>query len=174
MWRYRGRGCRRGCRGLAVPLQSGPHLHAEQLPESHALDLRLLPPHRGFLVFDVMLGIMGTAATVSAAHHFGGTKGNGGGGDGKGGGSGVLDADATVSRSEMVEHAFYQLLNLTQVLMLHAMAWLDGAELPPPVAAAAVAVAAACRGGFHLPPVHQGEIYQHPYNNHQTFSMASV
>ena len=39
---------------------------------------------------------------------------------------------------------------------------------------AAVAVAAACRGGFHLPPVHQGEIYQHPYNNHQTFSMASV
>jgi hypothetical protein len=35
--------------------------------------------------------------------------------------SGALDADATVTHAEMVEHAFYQGLNLVQILYLHAL-----------------------------------------------------
>ena len=34
--------------------------------------------------------------------------------------SGALDEDQTVTREEMLEHAFYQLLNLAQALFLHA------------------------------------------------------
>ena len=92
----------------------------------------LLHPARkplGYLGFDVVLGLLGTATTMSAAYHFGTPP------PAKGAraataaatGSGVLDAAATVRRAEMVEHAFYQLLNLAQILALHAMSWLDGA-----------------------------------------------
>ncbi len=35
--------------------------------------------------------------------------------------SGALDVDATVTHAEMVEHAFYQGLNLVQILYLHAL-----------------------------------------------------
>ena len=96
------------------------------------MQLGLLHPAReplGYLGFDVVLGLLGTATTLSAAHHFGTPP------PAKGAprataattGSGVLDAAATVRRAEMVEHAFYQLLNLAQILALHAMSWLDGA-----------------------------------------------
>lgn len=37
-------------------------------------------------------------------------------------GSGTLEQSATVTHAEMVEHAFYQLLNLVQVCQLHALA----------------------------------------------------
>lgn len=41
--------------------------------------------------------------------------------------SGTLDSHTLVTNNEMVEHAFYQALNLLQVLFLHA---LDGVPLP--------------------------------------------
>ena len=33
--------------------------------------------------------------------------------------SGVLDREATVTYNEMIEHVFYQILNLVQILFLH-------------------------------------------------------
>ena len=67
------------------------------------MQLRLLPPHM-FLAFDAMLGIMGTATTVSAAYHFGGYKGKDGAGNG---GSGVLDADASAALPLLYQDARY-------------------------------------------------------------------
>ena len=34
--------------------------------------------------------------------------------------SGALDADQTVTFEEMLEHSFYQMLNLAQILYLHS------------------------------------------------------
>jgi hypothetical protein len=52
--------------------------------------------------WDVMLGLAGTAATVTAALDFKHHK------HVKNVASGVLDEDATVTDAEMLEHAFYQ------------------------------------------------------------------
>ena len=66
------------------------------------------------LFFDAVLGLLGVAATLTAARDFGHVR--------RSAASGTLDEDATVTRSEMVEHAFYQALNLAQILGLHAIA----------------------------------------------------
>ena len=66
------------------------------------------------VAFDVALGALGVLATASAAADFGRVAASAT--------SGTLDADATVTRSEMVEHAFYQGLNVAQVVGLHAAA----------------------------------------------------
>jgi hypothetical protein len=62
--------------------------------------------------YDAALGVLGTVATFTAARDFGGHRASAA--------SGTLDAKAFVTRSEMVEHAFYQGLNLLQILGLHA------------------------------------------------------
>lgn len=62
--------------------------------------------------YDVALGLLGVAATLSAAADFGHVA--------EAATSGTLDADKTVTRSEMVEHSFYQLLNLAQIVGLHS------------------------------------------------------
>ena len=63
--------------------------------------------------YDVVLALLGTVATFSAAHDFGGRRLTSKV-------SGVLDDKSLVTRSEMLEHGFYQLLNLAQILGLYA------------------------------------------------------
>lgn len=68
------------------------------------------------LIFDVILGILGICTTVTAAKEFPhkyiqNEKGQ----------SGTLHQKAIVTQSEMIEHAFYQTLNLIQAIYLHMM-----------------------------------------------------
>lgn len=68
------------------------------------------------LGFDVVLGILGIGATLTAAKefphkHVQNDKGQ----------SGTLHRRAIVTQSEMVEHAFYQVLNLLQAVYLHGI-----------------------------------------------------
>eukprot|EP00946_MAST-07B_sp_MAST-7B-sp1_P002613 g2613.t1 len=75
------------------------------------------------LAFDIAMGIGGIATTLTAAHDFryphrlkvGSSS------SGKNRGSGTLDREATVTYSEMVEHSFYQGLNLAQILFFHTV-----------------------------------------------------
>lgn len=66
--------------------------------------------------YDVILGLLGTATAYTAAIDF---KAAHSGSHIKNTASGVLDEDATVTYSEMIEHVYYQLLNLVQVVFLH-------------------------------------------------------
>lgn len=66
------------------------------------------------LLYDVLLGFCGTALTLSAAAAF--SRGNV-----VNRASGALDKDATVTAGEMLEHAFYQVLNLLQAGYLHCL-----------------------------------------------------
>ena len=73
--------------------------------------------HGKYAYFDVILGIAGILLTLSAADDFKHQKNKV-----RGGGkmSGTLSEVATVTRAEMMEHSFYQALNLLQALFLHA------------------------------------------------------
>jgi len=83
------------------------------------VDARLaLLPRAHLWVFDALLSCLGFAVAYSAARDFGpahrkvkNTMMA----------SGVLDKEATVTYSEMIEHCFYQLINLAQILYLHAL-----------------------------------------------------
>ena len=80
----------------------------------------LRPPERPLLprlLYDVVLGTLGTATTLSAAADFRVAHAKA-----ENVASGTLAEEATVTHNEMVEHAFYQLLNLAQILYLHALA----------------------------------------------------
>ena len=66
-----------------------------------------LPP----VLFDTVLGILGITLTLTAAHEFGHKNV-------QNKASGTLDEDATVTHKEMLEHAFYQGVNLVQALFL--------------------------------------------------------
>jgi hypothetical protein len=66
---------------------------------------------------DVALGVAGVILTVTAARDFGRAHASA---RVKNVASGALDEDDTVTREEMLEHAFYQGLNLAQVLFLRA------------------------------------------------------
>ncbi|KAG8470789.1 hypothetical protein KFE25_009210 [Diacronema lutheri] len=73
------------------------------------------------VAFDVVLSLLGLALTLSAAfdfrrHHEAVRNAA----------SGALEPDATVTFSEMIEHAFYQWLNLFQIGFLHLV------TAPPP------------------------------------------
>lgn len=65
-------------------------------------------------IYDIMLSTLGYVTTISAASDFP-HKGI------KNMASGVLDKHATVTQSEMIEHSFYQLLNLFQIVYIHCM-----------------------------------------------------
>lgn len=75
---------------------------------------------RNFFAYDLILGCLGVAATLTAASNFphklvsnaelsGYVQ------------SGTLHRAAIVTQAEMIEHAFYQGLNLLQAMYLHAM-----------------------------------------------------
>lgn len=67
-----------------------------------------------YVIFDAVLGILGTVLALSAAFDFGHKHI-------VNVASGTLDEHATVTYNEMIEHSFYQGLNLIQVLYLHCI-----------------------------------------------------
>ena len=69
----------------------------------------LLPPPLVW-IYDLTLSLIGFSVSYSAAREFGPSHKHI-----KNDASGILDKEATVSVSEMLEHCFYQLLNLVQV-----------------------------------------------------------
>ena len=80
--------------------------------------------HRGsavyvWVIYDIVLGILGTSTAYTAAMDFKIAHSDK---HIKNKASGVLDEEATVTYSEMLEHTFYQGLNLIQVLYLHTVA----------------------------------------------------
>mmetsp|Transcript_21636 Transcript_21636/g.41334 ORF Transcript_21636/g.41334 Transcript_21636/m.41334 type:complete len:322 (+) Transcript_21636:243-1208(+) len=76
------------------------------------------------VVYDSMLGIFGLALTLSAAYDFGSAHRNV-----TNVASGALDNAATVTVSEMIEHSFYQMLNLVQILYLHSLQYFEKTNL---------------------------------------------
>jgi hypothetical protein len=99
-----------------------------------AADAASFPPGRraARLAYDAILGALGVSLTLSAAVAF----------DHRGvvnRASGALDADATVTHDEMLEHAFYQALLLVQALYLHALGAVRGAAARAALLAVATA-----------------------------------
>jgi len=84
--------------------------------------------------YDVVLGISGTALALSAAYDFRRAHERV-----RNVASGALDDKATVTFSEMLEHSFYQKLNLVQIGYLHALRYVPASNL---IARAGLAVAA--------------------------------
>lgn len=72
-------------------------------------------------LYDVALGVLGVATTLTAASDFGKHHADD---RVKNPASGALDRHATITVGEMVEHAFYQGLNLLQVSFFHLSAGL--------------------------------------------------
>lgn len=68
------------------------------------------------ILYDTILGILGTSATLTAASEFKKVHEKV-----KNVASGTLEPQATVTYAEMIEHSFYQILNLLQILFLHSM-----------------------------------------------------
>ena len=71
-----------------------------------------------YFLYDMFLGLLGIVVTLSAAFDFKHDKVV----NPKGVVSGTLADSATVSFSEMIEHSFYQGLNLSQAIYLHLLA----------------------------------------------------
>eukprot|EP00978_Attheya_sp_CCMP212_P012891 scaffold32178_cov54-Attheya_sp.AAC.9 len=71
-----------------------------------------------YLMYDVVLGCLGILATLTAARDFPHVHIQNSPGQ-----SGTLALQATVTQGEMMEHSFYQFLNLWQALYLHFMTW---------------------------------------------------
>ena len=87
-----------------------------------------------YLAYDLILGALGTLTTLTAAFEIGKNHKRV-----KQNASGTLEEAATVTQSEMLEHAFYQLLNVAQIGFLHALPLLP--EGAPRLAAAMAVVA---------------------------------
>lgn len=69
-----------------------------------------------FLLYDIVLGILGTSTAITAAYDFKKAHSHV-----KNVASGTLEKEATVTFSEMIEHSFYQGLNLIQILHIHVI-----------------------------------------------------
>jgi hypothetical protein len=69
-----------------------------------------------YFFFDVILCVMGISLALTAALDF---KGHDRVKNPTGVASGTLSDSATVSSAEMIEHSFYQFLNLAQAIFLH-------------------------------------------------------
>lgn len=67
---------------------------------------------RSSLVYDIVLSVIGTSLALSAAFEFKHKNV-------RNVASGTLDEHATVTYGEMIEHSFYQGLNLLQIVFLH-------------------------------------------------------
>lgn len=67
-----------------------------------------------FVIYDVVLGIAGVALSYTAAIEFQHKNV-------KNFASGTLDKHATVTYNEMIEHTFYQGINLVQIIFLHLL-----------------------------------------------------
>ena len=73
---------------------------------------------RWCLFYDAVLGSLGIITTLTAAKDFPHRRVINDPGQ-----SGTLQQAATVTQAEMVEHAFYQVVNLIQAVYLHLMTW---------------------------------------------------
>ena len=74
--------------------------------------------HRKCLLYDITLGTSGIITTLTAASSFPHRHIHNRPGE-----SGTLSNDAIVTQGEMVEHSFYQGVNLVQVVFLHFVTW---------------------------------------------------
>mmetsp|Transcript_29181 Transcript_29181/g.43851 ORF Transcript_29181/g.43851 Transcript_29181/m.43851 type:complete len:378 (-) Transcript_29181:10-1143(-) len=74
--------------------------------------------HMKCLVYDITLGTSGIITTLTAASSFPHRHIHNRPGE-----SGTLSNDAIVTQGEMVEHSFYQGVNLVQVVFLHLVTW---------------------------------------------------
>ena len=74
-----------------------------------------------YLQYDVILGILGTMTAITAAYDFRKAHSHV-----KNIASGTLDKEATVTFEEMIEHSFYQGLNLIQIIFIHVITRLSG------------------------------------------------
>ena len=74
---------------------------------------------RQAFLYDVVLGCLGITTTLTAARDFPHRYVQNAPGQ-----SGTLSEKAMVTQGEMLEHAFYQFLNLWQALFLHLIAWI--------------------------------------------------
>jgi hypothetical protein len=92
-----------------------------------------LPSTPSYLTYDILLGIAGVTLTLTAASDFSSHARV------KNPASGALEQTATVTVNEMLEHAFYQGLNLCQILYLHALPMFT--TLPPRLALLAAVTA---------------------------------
>ena len=113
------------CASTATP-EGDPKLAAAASPSAAPLaplpasvlttpaDVISVPRRLLRLLYDVLLGFCGTALTLSAASAF--SRGNV-----VNRASGALEKEATVTASEMLEHAFYQVLNSLQAGFLHCL-----------------------------------------------------
>lgn len=72
--------------------------------------------------YDVGLGVLGTVLTLYAAFEFQHKNV-------KNFASGTLDEHATVTYGEMIEHSFYQALNLVQIVFLHLFTIYPGLDV---------------------------------------------
>lgn len=72
---------------------------------------------KSYFVYDIVLGVLGTLTTLSAAYEF--QFGNHVKNTNKA--SGTLEENATVTSSEMFEHSFYQIINLLQIIYLYVV-----------------------------------------------------
>jgi hypothetical protein len=75
-------------------------------------------------VYDIFLGIIAITATLTAAFDFQKAHSHV-----KNVASGTLEKEATVTYSEMIEHSFYQILNLLQILFIHSLVIIDNYPL---------------------------------------------
>lgn len=73
------------------------------------------------LSYDVILGALGIIATLTAARDFPHRRVVNRKGE-----SGTLSHAAMVTQDEMIEHSFYQAMNLWQALYLHTITWVGG------------------------------------------------
>lgn len=71
-----------------------------------------------YFLYDIILGILGTYLTLFAAWEFQHKQV-------KNMASGTLDEHATVTYGEMMEHSFYQVLNLLQIIFIHIITWIS-------------------------------------------------
>ena len=76
------------------------------------------------LMYDIILGLLGTLATLTAARSFPHRHIINRPGE-----SGTLSHSAMVTQKEMIEHAFYQMLNLWQALYLHTITWAGSSSI---------------------------------------------
>ena len=72
---------------------------------------------KSYFVYDIVLGVLGTLTTLSAAYEF--QFGSHVKSTNKA--SGTLEESATVTSSEMFEHSFYQIINLMQIIYLYVV-----------------------------------------------------
>jgi len=71
------------------------------------------------LIYDILLSLLGWIATLTAAREFPHKHVRNNPGQ-----SGTLSKRALVTQGEMLEHSFYQALNMFHVLYLHSISWL--------------------------------------------------